>query len=92
MMRVALVTGGTRGIGAAISIKLKQKGYLVAAVYAGNDEAASSFSAKNKVDVFKWSINNYDECVSGIKKVEQSLDFSLLEQLIKIIDNKRTEI
>jgi acetoacetyl-CoA reductase len=72
-MRVALITGGTRGIGAAISIKLKQKGYLVAAVYAGNEEAASSFAAQNKIDVFKWSIENYDECVNGIKKVEQSL-------------------
>ena len=51
-MRVALITGGTRGIGAAISIKLKDTGYKVAAIYAGDDEAARKFSVKNKIDVF----------------------------------------
>ena len=72
-MRVALITGGTRGIGAAISIKLKKKGYKVAAVYAGNEEAATKFSAENKIDVFKWSIGNYEECVAGVKTVEEKL-------------------
>ena len=72
-MRVALITGGTRGIGAAISIKLKQTGYKVAAVYAGNDEAATRFSAENKIDIFKWSIGNYEQCVAGIKNVEEKL-------------------
>ncbi|MDC3087127.1 acetoacetyl-CoA reductase [Paracoccaceae bacterium] len=72
-MRVALITGGTRGIGAAISIKLKKSGYKVAAVYAGNKEAATKFSAENKIDVFKWSIGNYEECVAGIKSVEEKL-------------------
>ncbi len=72
-MRVALVTGGTRGIGAAISIKLKESGYKVAAIYAGNDEVATKFSKENKIAVFKWSIANYEECVAGIKSVEDEL-------------------
>ena len=72
-MRVALVTGGTRGIGAAISIKLKESGYKVAAIYAGNDEVATKFSKKNKIAVFKWSIANYEECIAGIKSVENEL-------------------
>ena len=72
-MRVALITGGTRGIGAAISIKLKETGYKVAAIYAGNDKAAKKFSMDNKIDIFKWSIGNYEECVAGIKNVEEKL-------------------
>ena len=72
-MRVALITGGTRGIGAAISIKLKETGYKVAAIYAGNDEVATKFSTENKIDIFKWSIGNYEECVAGIKSVEEIL-------------------
>ena len=72
-MRVALVTGGTRGIGAAISIKLKESGYKVAAIYAGNDEVATKFSKENKIAIFKWSIANYEECIAGIKSVEDEL-------------------
>ena len=72
-MRVALITGGTRGIGAAISIKLKETGYKVAAVYAGNDEAATKFSTENKINIFKWSIGNYEQCVAGTKNVEEKL-------------------
>ena len=72
-MRVALVTGGTRGIGAAISIKLKESGYKVAAIYAGNDEVATKFSKENKIAVFKWSIANYEACIAGIKRVEDEL-------------------
>ena len=72
-MRVALITGGTRGIGAAISIKLKETGYKVAAIYAGNEEVATKFSTENKINIFKWSIGNYEECVAGIKKVEEIL-------------------
>ena len=72
-MRVALVTGGTRGIGAAISIKLKESGYKVAAIYAGNDEVATKFSKENKIAVFKWSIANYEECIAGIESVEDEL-------------------
>ena len=72
-MRVALITGGTRGIGAAISIRLKETGYKVAAIYANNDEAAIKFSMDNKIDIFKWSIDSYEECVAGIKDVEEKL-------------------
>ena len=72
-MRVALITGGTRGIGAAISIKLKETGYKVAAVYAGNDEAATKFSTENNIDIFKWSIGNYEQCIAGTKIVEEKL-------------------
>jgi acetoacetyl-CoA reductase len=70
MARVALVTGGSRGIGAAIAIGLKQAGYTVAANYAGNDEAANAFSKETGIPVYKWDVSNYDACVAGIAKVE----------------------
>ena len=73
MARVALVTGGTRGIGAAISLALKAAGYKVAANYAGNDEAAAKFKAETGIPVFKWSVADYDACAEGIKKVEAEL-------------------
>jgi acetoacetyl-CoA reductase len=73
MGRVALVTGGTRGIGAAISKALKAKGYTVAANYAGNDEAAAKFTEETGIAAFKWSVADYDECVAGIAKVEADL-------------------
>jgi len=70
MARVALVTGGTRGIGAAIAKALKDKGYKVAASYAGNDEAAQKFKAETGIPVFKWDVSSYEACGEGIKKVE----------------------
>ena len=70
MARVAVVTGGTRGIGAAISKALKAAGYKVAASYAGNDEAASKFKAETGINVYKWDVSNYEACVEGLKKVE----------------------
>ena len=73
MARVALVTGGSRGIGAAISKALKEAGYSVAANYAGNDEAAAAFKAETGIPVYKWSVADYDACVEGIKKVEADL-------------------
>lgn len=73
MSRTALVTGGTRGIGAAISVALKDAGYSVAANYAGNDEAAQKFSAQNDIPTYKWSVADYDACVAGIAKVESDL-------------------
>ncbi|HRY26831.1 MAG: beta-ketoacyl-ACP reductase [Geminicoccaceae bacterium] len=73
MARVALVTGGSRGIGAAISVALKAAGYKVAANYAGNDEAAAKFKAETGIPVFKWSVADYDACVAGIKQVEAEL-------------------
>src|SRR5687767_15558385 len=73
MARVALVTGGTRGIGEAISKALKQAGYKVAANYAGNDEAANRFKAETGIPVFKWSVADYEACAAGIKQVEAEL-------------------
>ncbi|MHA1528290.1 MAG: beta-ketoacyl-ACP reductase [Alphaproteobacteria bacterium] len=73
MARVALVTGGTRGIGAAISRALKEAGYTVAANYAGNDEAAAAFKAETGIPVFKWSVADYDACAEGIARVEAEL-------------------
>ena len=73
MARVALVTGGTRGIGGAISRALKDAGYRVAANYAGNDEAAKKFHAEANIGVFKWDVGNYEACAAGIKAVEAQL-------------------
>jgi len=73
MAKVALVTGGSRGIGAAISIALKNAGYSVAANYAGNDEAAAKFKAETGIPVYKWSVADYDACAAGIAKVEAEL-------------------
>jgi acetoacetyl-CoA reductase len=73
MARVAVVTGGTRGIGAAISKALKAAGYKVAASYAGNDEAANKFKAETGINVYKWDVSSYDACVEGLKKIEADL-------------------
>ena len=73
MARVALVTGGSRGIGAAISKSLKDAGYSVAANYAGNDEAAAAFKAETGIPVYKWSVADYEACAEGIAKVEADL-------------------
>ncbi|GAA4122392.1 beta-ketoacyl-ACP reductase [Aminobacter aganoensis] len=73
MSKVALVTGGSRGIGAAISVALKNAGYKVAANYAGNDEAAQKFKAETGIPVYKWSVADYDACEAGIKQVEADL-------------------
>jgi acetoacetyl-CoA reductase len=73
MPRVAVVTGGTRGIGAAISKALKAAGYNVAASYAGNDEAAQKFKAETGIAVHKWDVGSYEACVQGLKQVETDL-------------------
>src|SRR5512142_1950574 len=73
MARVALVTGGTRGIGAAISKALKDAGYKVAASYAGNDAAAEKFKAETGIPVYKWDVSSFDACAAGVKKVEADL-------------------
>ena len=73
MARVAVVTGGTRGIGAAISKALKAAGYKVAATYAGNDEAAQKFKAETGINVYKWDVSSFDACAAGIKQVEADL-------------------
>ena len=73
MSRVALVTGGSRGIGAAISAALKAEGYTVAATYAGNDEKAAAFTGKTGIKTYKWDVSDYDACTSGITQVEADL-------------------
>ncbi len=73
MGKTALVTGGSRGIGAAISIALKEAGYTVAASYAGNDDAAGKFKDETGIPVYKWDVSDYDSCVEGIAKVEADL-------------------
>ncbi|WP_113447442.1 beta-ketoacyl-ACP reductase [Rhizobium cremeum] len=73
MGRVALVTGGTRGIGAAISVALKDAGYSVAANYAGNDEKAQAFKQETGIPIFKWDVSSYSACVEGIASVEAEL-------------------
>ena len=73
MSRVAVVTGGTRGIGAAIAKALKAAGYKVAANYAGNDEAAQKFKSETGIPVFKWDVSSFEACVEGLKKVEAEL-------------------
>lgn len=73
MARVALVTGGSRGIGAAISVALRAAGHKVAANYAGNDEAAAAFTKETGIPTYKWSVADYDACASGIAQVEADL-------------------
>jgi acetoacetyl-CoA reductase len=73
MARVAVVTGGTRGIGEAISKALKAAGCKVAANYAGNDEAAQKFKSETGIPVFKWDVSSYEACAEGMKKVAAEL-------------------
>ena len=73
MARVAIVTGGTRGIGEAISKALKAAGYKVAAIYGGNDEAAQKFKAATGISIYKWDVSSYEACSAGIKQVEGDL-------------------
>lgn len=73
MARIAVVTGGTRGIGHAISVALKNAGYKVAANYATRDEAAQAFKKETGVEVYKWNVADFDECKAGIEKIEKDL-------------------
>ena len=73
MSRTALVTGGSRGIGEAISKGLKEAGYTVAATYAGNDEKAAAFTEATGIKTYKWDVGDYDACAAGIAKVEEEL-------------------
>ena len=73
MSRVALVTGGTRGIGAAIAKALKAAGYKVAANYGGNDDAAAKFKAETGIPVLKWDVSSFDACAGGVAKVQAEL-------------------
>ena len=73
MSRTAIVTGGSRGIGAAISKALKEAGYAVAASYAGNDAAAKAFTDETGIKTYKWDVADYDACAAGIRQVEADL-------------------
>ena len=73
MARVAVVTGGTRGIGHAISVALKDAGFKVAANYAGNDAAAQKFKEETGIPTYKWDVGDYDACAAGLKQVEADL-------------------
>ena len=69
MTKIAIVTGGTRGIGASISKKLKSSNFKVFANYTSNDDAAESFSKENNIQVIKWDVSNYDECQKSVNKI-----------------------
>jgi len=73
MARTAVVTGGSRGIGAAISKALKAAGYNVAANYAGNDEAAAKFKAETGIPVYKWDVSDFDACSAGLAQIAKEV-------------------
>ena len=73
MARVAVITGGTRGIGRAISMALKDAGYKVAATYAGNEEAAQRFKSDTGIPVFKFDVADFNACAEGVKAIEAEL-------------------
>src|SRR3984957_15378682 len=73
MARIVLVTGGTRGIGAAISEALLKAGYCVAATYAGNDAAAKAFRTKTGAAVYRWDASDFEACATGIREVEAAV-------------------
>lgn len=73
MSKVAIVTGGTRGIGAAISLCLKEAGYTVAATYAGNDDAAGTFKEATGIAVYKWDVGDFDACATGVAQVAEDM-------------------
>jgi acetoacetyl-CoA reductase len=70
MARVAVVTGGTRGIGYAISVALKYRGFRVVANYGGNDACAQEFQCETGIPIYKWDVGNYEACADGLKRVE----------------------
>ncbi len=73
MGRVAIVTGGTRGIGEGISVELKKAGYSVAAVYAGNEERARAFTERTGISAYKFDVGDFEACQAGVKQIEADL-------------------
>jgi acetoacetyl-CoA reductase len=71
MVRLALVTGGTRGIGAAISMALQDQGYAVAAVYADNDTAAHRFRAQTGIPIYRWDVSDFKACAAGVQQIQE---------------------
>ena len=80
MTKIAIVTGGTRGIGASISKKLKSSNFEVIANYASNDDTAKSFSKENNIEVVKWDVGNFDECKKSITQIYE--DYKSVDILI----------
>jgi len=75
MSRLALVTGGTRGIGAAIAIRLKNSGYQVIANYAGNYEAAAKFSQEHNIPVYKFDVSDFDQCAEAVRQITNDMGY-----------------
>jgi acetoacetyl-CoA reductase len=73
MARVAIVTGGTRGIGAAISLALQDRGHTVVANYAGNEEKAKAFTEETGIPAYKWDVGDHEACLAGVKQVEEDV-------------------
>jgi acetoacetyl-CoA reductase len=73
MARIALVTGGTRGLGRAIAVALKAQGCTVAAVYRGNDEAARQLQTEHGIRAYKWDVGDFDACALGVAQVEREI-------------------
>lgn len=73
MARVAIVTGGTRGIGEAISVALRDSGMTVAANYAGNEERARAFTERTGIQAFRWDVSDHEACLAGVRQVEEAL-------------------
>ena len=82
MSKTAIVTGGTRGIGESISIKLKEQGVKVIANYASNDDAAKDFSNKTGIQVMKWDVSKYEECKKNVEKL-----YSEFENIDILVNN-----
>ena len=87
MSRVALVTGGTRGIGKAISVCLKKNGYTVVANYAGNDKAVKEFSDETGIAVYKFDVGDFSACEDAVKKITS--DLGINEILVNNAGNTR---
>ena len=73
MPRVAIVTGGTRGIGEAISLALRDAGVTVAANYAGNEQKAREFTDRTGIKSYKWDVSDFEACMAGVQQVESEL-------------------
>jgi acetoacetyl-CoA reductase len=73
MARVAVVTGGTRGIGEAISLALRDQGLTVAANYAGNDQKAQEFTGRTGIRAYRWDVSDYEACMAGVQRIESEL-------------------
>jgi acetoacetyl-CoA reductase len=73
MARVAVVTGGTRGIGEAISVALRDAGLTVAANYAGNEQKAAEFTERTGIKAYKWDVSDYESCIAGCRRIEEEL-------------------